>query len=315
MLDVPLWGQPSTKVLDLECTFLPEHSASERSLYYQPKQCTLEGISIIIPHMRHRLTKLTHVGCNAFRNCTSLASTDSPKRCSLEKHCTQPVSQSPRRQRQAERRGEGANVRDRVMLKLVFFLGMLGKPTRKLFSNWEGCSSERGSVSAQLGLQLPIRFCRWLMASASNNRSGQVRQLRVPFDQLDARQAFLRVRPQSLSQCLWPSRSPPCLRCSASMQRLWRILVMLLIEVGYWLKIINLFLHWFFWHSLFRSSSRSCGAWHCKVVNTSSRDMAEHIYGWRFPNHPEEPWVWSHWIWVNLDVKHDMKSDFEGHNN
>lgn len=98
------------------------------------------------------------------------------------------------------------------------------------------------------------------------------------------------------------------------MRRLWRILVMPLIEVGNRLKII-FFLHRSFWHFLlFRSSSRSCGVWHCKVVKRSSRDMAEHIYS-KFPNHPEEPWVWSHWgrktwmfvfimwIWVNLDVK------------
>ena len=52
------------------------------------------------------------------------------KRCSFEKHCIQRVTgvtQSDARQRQAERKGEGANVHDRLgdveTSFLVFFLG------------------------------------------------------------------------------------------------------------------------------------------------------------------------------------------------
>ena len=51
--------------------------------------------------------------------------------------------------KQKERAKVPMCVTDWVMLKLETGGGggILGKPTRKLFSNWEGCSSERGSVS------------------------------------------------------------------------------------------------------------------------------------------------------------------------
>ena len=153
---------------------------------------------------------------------------------------------------------------------------------------------------------------------------GQVRQLRVPFagccqtsisSGAPPTTTWCRLgRPQSLSLASSGrghlhvfAAQLQCGACGGFSWCLWSKL-----EIG-WKSYI--FLHWSFWHFLlFRSSSRSCGVWHCKVVNTSSRDMAEHIYS-KFPNHPEEPWVWSHWgrktwmfvlimwIWVNLDVK------------
>lgn len=61
---------------------------------------------------------LTHVGNTMLEKSLHLFGEHFlSKRCSLEKHCIQRVTgvtQSDARQRQAERKGEGANVRDRL---------------------------------------------------------------------------------------------------------------------------------------------------------------------------------------------------------